>query len=51
MKAYEFQQLVDMFGNVPYTDALQGTSVILPTYTDAQDIYDSLEYNLGWQLI
>jgi hypothetical protein len=47
MKAYEFQQLVDMFGNVPYTDALQGTSVILPTYTDAQDIYDSLEYNLG----
>ena len=47
MKAYEFQQLVDMFGNVPYTDALQGTSVIQPTYTDAQDIYDSLELNLG----
>jgi hypothetical protein len=47
MKAYEFQQLVDMFGNVPYTDALQGTSVIQPTYTDAQDIYDSLELSLG----
>ncbi len=46
MKAYEYQQLVDMFGDVPYTDALQGTGVILPTYTNAQSIYDSLMLNL-----
>ncbi len=46
MKAYEYQQLVDMFGDVPYTDALHGTGTILPKYDNAQDIYDSLEANL-----
>ena len=46
MEAYEYQQLVDMFNNVPYTNALQGTSQILPTYDKAQDIYDSLMVNL-----
>lgn len=42
MKAHEYQQLVDMFNNVPYSDALQGTTQLLPKYDDAQDIYDSL---------
>jgi len=46
MKAYEYQQLVDMFNNVPYTNALQGTTQILPTYDDAQAIYDSLVANI-----
>lgn len=47
MKAYEFQQLVDMFGDVPYGDALKGTATILPAYANAQDIYDSLILDLG----
>ena len=42
MISHEFQQLVDMFGDVPYIDALQGTKVIQPTYTDAQTIYEDL---------
>lgn len=42
MKAYHFQILVDTYGDVPYTDALQGTTVILPKYDKAQDIYDDL---------
>ncbi len=34
-----FQQLVDMFGNVPYSNAFQGTLAITPTYDSAQSIY------------
>jgi Starch-binding associating with outer membrane len=39
MKAYVFQQLVDMFGNVPYSNAFQGTIAITPKYDSAQNIY------------
>jgi hypothetical protein len=42
MMSHEFQQLVDIFGNVPYLDALQGTNIIQPTYEDAQTIYEDL---------
>ena len=42
MKALVFQQLVDNFGNVPYTDALKSTNVILPKYDKADAIYDSI---------
>lgn len=41
MKAYVFQQLVDMFNNVPYTQALQGTKYIQPAYDNGQSIYES----------
>lgn len=51
MKAYEFQQLVDMFNNVPYTDALKGTTNILPKYDNAQDIYDSLMAGLDAAIV
>lgn len=42
MKAYHYQILVDTYGDIPYTEALQGTSAILPKYDKAQDIYDDL---------
>ncbi|GAB3722717.1 SusD/RagB family nutrient-binding outer membrane lipoprotein [Spirosoma lituiforme] len=42
MKALHFQILVDTYGNVPYSDALKGTSSILPKYDNGQAIYDSL---------
>jgi hypothetical protein len=42
MKAYNFQTLVDLYGNVPYTDALKGTGVSKPKYDDAKTIYDDL---------
>ncbi len=52
MKAYHFQILVDTYGNVPYTSALQGTASILPTYDNGQAVYDSLfaQINTGLAL-
>ncbi len=42
MKAMLFQQLVDMYGNVPYTDALKGTASLAPKFDDQKAIYESL---------
>ena len=38
-KAYTFQLLVDVFGDVPYTDALQGVTNITPKVTEGSVIY------------
>ena len=46
MKAYDFQQLVDQFGDVPYSQAFQPSTVLFPAYDKAQDIY----HDLGKQL-
>jgi hypothetical protein len=51
MKAYIFQQLVDMFNNVPYSQALQGTGEIQPAYDKGQDIYDSISAQLDSAVI
>jgi Starch-binding associating with outer membrane len=40
MKVYNYQILVDTYGNIPYKTALKGTDVIRPTYDEAQAIYD-----------
>ena len=42
MKAYNFQTLVDLYNNVPYTKALQGTAASNPEYDDGKAIYDDL---------
>lgn len=42
MKAYNFQTLVDLYNNVPYSEALQGTVVSKPKYDDAKAIYDDI---------
>ena len=42
MKAYNFQTLVDLYNNVPYSEALQGTAKSTPKYDDAKSIYDDL---------
>lgn len=40
LKAYMAQTLTDLFGDVPYSDALQGLSGnVTPKYDDQQDIY------------
>jgi hypothetical protein len=46
MKSLVFAQLVDVFNNVPYKDAFQGTLVINPKYDDAQTIYEDLSNQL-----
>ena len=42
MQAYMFQKLVDMYGNVPYSEALKGTGFVTPKYDDAATIYQDL---------
>ena len=42
MKAYNFQTLVDLYNNVPYSEALKGTVNNKPKYDDAKSIYDDL---------
>ncbi len=42
MMAYNYQILVDAYGNIPYSDALKGTTAIRPKYDDAQTVYNSL---------
>ncbi len=39
LEVYTYQCLVDAFGNVPYTEALQGLDNPSPVYDDAQTIY------------
>jgi hypothetical protein len=53
MKAFNYQILVDAYGNLPYSDALKGTTSIRPKYDDAKVVYDSLirDINIGIQYL
>ena len=42
MKAYLFGALVDMYGNIPYTDALKGLNSLAPKFDDQKAIYEDL---------
>ncbi|MHA4845230.1 SusD/RagB family nutrient-binding outer membrane lipoprotein [Flavitalea antarctica] len=42
MKAYIYQQLVDVYGNIPYRDALKGTGSLTPKFDDQKFIYEDL---------
>ncbi|MCC4228204.1 SusD/RagB family nutrient-binding outer membrane lipoprotein [Zunongwangia profunda] len=42
IEIYTWQILVDTFGNIPYSDALQARENTLPKYDDAQEIYNDL---------
>ena len=42
MKAFVFQQIVDCYGNAPYSDAFKGNGSIAPKFEDQKAIYDSL---------
>jgi hypothetical protein len=42
MSAFLYHKLVDVYNNVPYTDALQGTEVIRPSYDNGQAVYDAI---------
>ena len=41
--AYTLQTLVDNFGSVPYTQALQGNDNTQPAYDDAEALYGTIE--------
>jgi hypothetical protein len=42
MKAYIFQQIVDCYGNAPYSQALKGSAVLTPSFDDQKAIYEGL---------
>src|SRR4030095_3314174 len=42
MQCYVYQQLVDLYGDVPYEAAFKGTENILPGYKPQKDIYEAL---------
>lgn len=42
MKVYVYQMLVDLYGNIPYTQALKGISNLAPAYDDQKAIYEDL---------
>ncbi|MEO7524344.1 MAG: SusD/RagB family nutrient-binding outer membrane lipoprotein [Ferruginibacter sp.] len=42
MKSLDMQMLVDIYGNVPYSEAFQGAANRTPAYDNSQNIYDSL---------
>ena len=47
MKAYHYQYLVDLFGDVPYTDTFKGTEILKPEYDNGEAIYDSIYIKLN----
>lgn len=47
MKAYHYQILVDLYGDVPYVEALGRSALATPAYNDAQEIYDDLIIQLS----
>ena len=42
MQCYIFQRLVDMYGNIPYSQALKGITGLSPAYDPQQTIYEDL---------
>jgi hypothetical protein len=42
MKAYDFEQLVDNYNNVPYTQAFEPATILFPAYDTGQFIYNDL---------
>ena len=46
MQCYVYQQLVDIYGDVPYEQALQGIGNITPSYKDQKFIYEDLVVRL-----
>jgi hypothetical protein len=47
LKAYTFSVMTDMMGDLPYSQALRGDTVLHPAYDSQQSIYDSLLANLA----
>jgi Starch-binding associating with outer membrane len=48
MEAYTYQVLVDLYDQIPFTEALQGnTGLLQPTYQAGPEVYDSLIVRLN----
>ncbi|MBL3656049.1 SusD/RagB family nutrient-binding outer membrane lipoprotein [Fulvivirga sediminis] len=47
MKVYNYQMLVDFYGDVPYTGALRGSDNLMPTYDPQEEVYQDLVLTLN----
>jgi len=47
LKSYMFSVMTDAMGDLPYTQALKGDTILHPVYDSQQSIYDSLFANLA----
>lgn len=47
IKAFNYQILVDEYGNIPYSEALKGEEELSPAYDKAEDIYKNLIVELN----
>jgi len=46
MKAIHFARLVDLYNNIPYSEALKGGVINYPKYDKGQEVYDALVVEL-----
>jgi hypothetical protein len=51
MSAKLYQELVDLYGDIPYTQAFQVNKTTTPTYDKAQDIYNALQKKLDSAIV
>lgn len=51
MEAFHFERLVDMYNNIPFTNALQGGIIDYPQYDSAQTVYTGVLKLLDTALI
>ena len=42
MEAYSVLLLTDYFGDIPYSEALQGTDILQPVFDDQADVYNAI---------
>ncbi|MGX1023167.1 SusD/RagB family nutrient-binding outer membrane lipoprotein [Psychroflexus sp. MBR-150] len=50
MKSFYFQRLVDLYGDLPYTEALQGGDNLTPVYDNQVDVYRALVEDLDFAI-
>lgn len=43
LKAHSFQVLTDLYGDIPFSEALQGTAILTPKYDKQQDVYTGIQ--------
>ena len=51
MKSYVMQQVVDVYGNAPYTEAFKGAELLAPKFDDQKAIYEDLIKQLDTAII
>jgi len=51
MKAHNFAVLVDLYNNVPYTEAMKGLEFVRPKYDDGKTVYEGCFKNIDEAIV